>query len=314
MEWFVQLHKKIMDWEWYTDIPTKVLFFHILLKCNYKEARWKGKIVKPWDFITSIEHLTIETGLSRQQVRTAIEKLKKTWEITHYSTNEYTTLTLNNWEAYNTPDNKRTTNEQQTNNKRITTTNKNNKENKEKKEIYISDFSNNFQEIYESWLIDRKQRKKPVTEKAKELQLNRCREWGEEKSITIIKKAIEKSWQWLEDYDNKDDTKKTPSLADSTKKSIEREKQANEDKKKEIDIANRKKREDEIILEWLATLDNSRKTNIEQEILQSPLITWIKRPDDKDAPPEVERKNNMIRRAERDARIYVARKYYFESH
>ena len=90
--------------------------------------------MKPWDFITSIEHLTIETGLSRQQVRTAIEKLKKTWEVTHYSTNEYTTLTLNNWEAYNTPDNKRTTNEQQTNNKRITTTNKNNKEYKENKE------------------------------------------------------------------------------------------------------------------------------------------------------------------------------------
>ena len=90
--------------------------------------------MKPWDFITSIEHLTIETGLSRQQVRTAIEKLKKTWEVTHYSTNEYTTLTLNNWEAYNTPDNKRITNEQQTNNKRITTTNKNNKEYKENKE------------------------------------------------------------------------------------------------------------------------------------------------------------------------------------
>ena len=116
MEWFIQLQKKICDWEWYTDLPTKVLFFHILLKCNYKEANWRWRIVKPWDFITSIEHLTIETGLSRQQVRTAIEKLKRTWEITHYSTNEYTTLTLNNWEAYNTPDNKRTTNEQQTNN------------------------------------------------------------------------------------------------------------------------------------------------------------------------------------------------------
>lgn len=134
MEWFVQLHKKICDWEWYTDIPTKTLFLHILLKCNFKEAKWKGKIVKPWDFITSIEHLSLETWLTRQQVRTAIQKLKMTWEITHYSTNEYTTLTLNNWESYNTQDNKRITNEQQTNNKRITTTNKEYKEKKEYKE------------------------------------------------------------------------------------------------------------------------------------------------------------------------------------
>lgn len=139
MEWFVQLHKKICDWEWYTDIPTKTLFLHVLLKCNYKEAKWKGKIVKPWEFITSIEHLSLETWLSRQQVRTAIQKLKSTWEITHYSTNEYTTLALNNWESYNTPDNKRITNEQQTNNKRITTTNKNNKDYKEKKEKEVWD-------------------------------------------------------------------------------------------------------------------------------------------------------------------------------
>lgn len=134
MEWFVQLHKKICDWEWYTDIPTCKLFFHILLKCNYKEAKWKWKVIKPWEFITSLEHLSLETGLTRQQVRTAINKLKSTWEITHYSTNEYTTLALNNWESYNTRDNIQITNEQQTNNKRITTTNKNNKEYKENKE------------------------------------------------------------------------------------------------------------------------------------------------------------------------------------
>jgi hypothetical protein len=58
--------------------------------------------------------------------------------VSHQSTNDYTILGLNNWETYNTPDNKRTTNEQQTNNKRITTTNKENKENKEYKENNIS--------------------------------------------------------------------------------------------------------------------------------------------------------------------------------
>lgn len=150
MEWFIQLHKKICDWEWYTDVPTCKLFFHILLKCNYKEAKWKGKIIKPWEFITSIEHLSLETWLSRQQVRTGIQKLKSTWEITHYSTNEYTTLALNNWGSYNTRDNTWITNEQQTNNKRITTTNKNNKEYKENKETDIS------KDIWEQALVVQK--------------------------------------------------------------------------------------------------------------------------------------------------------------
>lgn len=131
MDWFIQLHKKICEWEWYTDIPTKTLFLHILLKCNYKEAKWRWKIIKPWQFITSSEHLAMETWLTRQQVRTALKKLESTWEITYQATNDYTILGLNNWATYNQPDNQRITNDQPTNNQRITTTNKEYKDNKE---------------------------------------------------------------------------------------------------------------------------------------------------------------------------------------
>ena len=183
MEWFIQLHKKICDWEWYTHIPTKVLFFHILLKCNFKEAKWRGKVVKPWEFITSIEHLSLETWLSRQQIRTAIQKLKETWEITHYSTNEYTTLALNNWESYNTPDNKRITNEQQTDNKRTTTTNKNNKEYKENKE-YNTD---TLPTVIEQALISSK----------KDLVDNRNS--GTQRIIDMVKNQVEQEWYL---YDN----------------------------------------------------------------------------------------------------------------
>jgi hypothetical protein len=46
-------------------------------------------------------------------------------------------LGLNNWATYNQPDNQRITNEQPTNNQRITTTNKEYKEKKEYKENNI---------------------------------------------------------------------------------------------------------------------------------------------------------------------------------
>lgn len=135
MEWFVQLHKKICEWEWYTDIPTCKLFFHILLKCNYKEAKWRGIEVKPGDFITSFDHLAKETWLSIRQVRTALEHLETTWEVTKQSTSQYTILTLTNWGTYNIRDDKPSTNGWQTNDKPSTITNKYNKEKKEKKEI-----------------------------------------------------------------------------------------------------------------------------------------------------------------------------------
>lgn len=137
MEWFVQLHKKIKEWEWYTDVPTCKLFFHILLSVNYKEAQWRWNKILPGQFITSIDHLSNDSWLSKQQVRTSLDKLISTKEVSKQATNNYTILTLNNWDIYNTPDNKQITNEQQTDNKRITTTNKYNKENKEYKENNI---------------------------------------------------------------------------------------------------------------------------------------------------------------------------------
>lgn len=137
MEWFVQLHKKICEWEWYTDIPTCKLFFHILLKCNYKEAKWRGIEVKPGDFITSFDHLAKETWLSVRQVRTALEHLETTWEVTKQSTSQYTILTLTNWGTYNIRDDKQSTNGWQTDDKQSTTTNKYNKEKKEKKEYNL---------------------------------------------------------------------------------------------------------------------------------------------------------------------------------
>ena len=134
MEWFVQIHKKIKEWGWYTDMATCKLFFHILLSANYKKVNWRWHKIQPWQFITSLDHLAIESWLSTQQVRTALDKLISTNEITKQSTSLYTILTLNNWETYNTPDNKPITNEQQTNNKPITTTNNNYTEYKENKE------------------------------------------------------------------------------------------------------------------------------------------------------------------------------------
>ena len=115
METYFKLYTRFLNWEWYTDIPVKTLFLHCLLKANYKEKTCFGEKIGRGQFVTSIAHLASETGLTVQQVRTAIEKLKKTKNITSSSTSRNTVITVLNWDKYHT--------EQQTNNKRITTTN-----------------------------------------------------------------------------------------------------------------------------------------------------------------------------------------------
>lgn len=136
MSGFIQLHRKITEWEWYQNTNTKSLFLHCLFKANWKDKKWQGETIKRGSFITSLEHLSIETGLTIRQVRTALDKLIMTNELTKLSTNNYTIISITNYNTYqqnDTQDDKQMTNERQTNDKQMTTTNKDNKDNKDNK-------------------------------------------------------------------------------------------------------------------------------------------------------------------------------------
>lgn len=123
--YYLKLYYKLLEWEWYTDANVMRLFIHCLLKANRFNKKWHGTDIKAGSFITSYENLAFETGLSVQQIRTAINKLTSTGEITYKSTSRYSMIIVNNWIEYqadNTQNNKQITNKQQTNNKQITTT------------------------------------------------------------------------------------------------------------------------------------------------------------------------------------------------
>lgn len=135
---FIKLHRKMLEWEWYSDNNTKILFLHCLLKASYKDKEWHGRTIKRGSFVTSIRHLSDEIGLTIQQTRTALERLTSTHEITRKSTAKYSIITIVSYADYqdvDTQTNKQITHKQhrkqQSNNKQITTT-------KEKKEVYVS--------------------------------------------------------------------------------------------------------------------------------------------------------------------------------
>ena len=130
MEWFIKLHRKILEWEWYSDANTFRLFIHILLNANFKDKKWKWILIKRWQFITSRKKLSIDLWLTEQQIRTCISKLISTSEITNETTNTFTLISLMNYDLYQWEITNQITNEQPTDNQRITTT----KEWKERKE------------------------------------------------------------------------------------------------------------------------------------------------------------------------------------
>ena len=134
---FVKIHRSLLNWEWYSDLNTRVLFLHILLKANHKPQKWQGITIEKGQFVTSIGHLAQESGLSVRNVRTSLEHLKSTNELTSQTTSRYSIITINNWDKWQRTDkvtDKRLTSDRQTTDKRPTT-NKNDKNEKNDKNI-----------------------------------------------------------------------------------------------------------------------------------------------------------------------------------
>ena len=139
---YIRLFRKFTKWEWYDDANTMRVFLHCLLSANYSPKRWRGILIRRGSFLTSYPKLAQELKLSKMQIRTALNKLQLTHEITLKTTSQYSIITVKNWDDYqknNTQDNTGITDEQHTGNTRVTPTNKDNKENKENKVVVVED-------------------------------------------------------------------------------------------------------------------------------------------------------------------------------
>lgn len=137
---WVKLHRQFKDWEWYNKSEMVHLFIHCLIKANFKDGSFQGIECKKGSFITSLKHLSDETNISIQTIRTCLKKLQLTKEIDVKSTNKLTQITICNYDSYqqeNEDTNKQLTNNQQTTNKQLTTNKKNKEELRRKEEENI---------------------------------------------------------------------------------------------------------------------------------------------------------------------------------
>jgi hypothetical protein len=140
---YVKLYRKFLNWGWFTDIPTCHLFIYLLIRAQYNEKEFRGVKVSAGELTTSLQIMSDESGLSLRQVRTALDKLEKTGELTRTSTNKFTHIKIVKWADYQGCNSccdkqvdKQMTNERQTNDKQMTTIKESNKErNKERKNI-----------------------------------------------------------------------------------------------------------------------------------------------------------------------------------
>lgn len=120
---WIKLSREILDWEWYSEPNTFRVFVDLLLNAQYKDSRYRGNEIKRGQLITSVDAICKRTGLSIQNVRTALANLEETGEINKQTNKRVTLITICKYDTYqgeseegNKQTNKRVTNNQQTSN------------------------------------------------------------------------------------------------------------------------------------------------------------------------------------------------------
>ena len=103
-EGFIKISRKMLSWGWFKDANTAHLFIYCLMRANYKDTEWRGVKLKRGSFITSLKNLSDETGLTQRQVRTALEHLISTNEVTKYASAKNTVVIVNNYDKYQSSD------------------------------------------------------------------------------------------------------------------------------------------------------------------------------------------------------------------
>lgn len=192
----------------------KVILITLLGMANHegREWEWQGKQFKaePGEFVTSANSIMTKAGIgiSRQNVRTALTKFKKYDFLTYESTKTGMFVKIVNWGLYqgeknptNQPVNQPLTKRSPTPNQPLTT-NKNDKNVKnDKKYIYISEFTED-KTLIETIIDFMKMRdkiKKPMTDRALKIMLNKLNTFSNdtEIQIKILEKSIENCWQGI---------------------------------------------------------------------------------------------------------------------
>ena len=97
---FIKLDRNIQSWRWYANGNTFRVFIHLLLNANAFPRGWQGITIERGQFPTSYAKVGLALNLSVQEVRTAIDHLKKTGEITISRHRDFQVITVTNYSLY----------------------------------------------------------------------------------------------------------------------------------------------------------------------------------------------------------------------
>ena len=135
---YIELHREIIDWEWFNDVYVLKLFIFLILEANHKEGKYMGIQIPRGSLLTSVAKISQKSGLSVTSVKNSLKKLLSTGEITEtIKPNKYRIITINNYDKFQGVGSQKTNSK--TNSKANRKTNSKTTNNKVKKNVSLTE-------------------------------------------------------------------------------------------------------------------------------------------------------------------------------
>lgn len=135
LQGWVCVHRQLLDNPIFKNDKLFRVFMYCLLKASHSEhEQLVGDHIVPvksGEFVTGRKSISSGTGLTEQNVRTALSKLEKLSILTSKATNKYSIISIVNWDKYQ-QSNQQVTSKQPASNQQVTTNNNGNNGNNEK--------------------------------------------------------------------------------------------------------------------------------------------------------------------------------------
>ena len=78
---WIKLPRNFVNWSWYHDANMVQLYLYLLLNANIYDVKYNDITIKRGECLVSLNHLSKETGISLQKLRTGLTRLQRTKEI-----------------------------------------------------------------------------------------------------------------------------------------------------------------------------------------------------------------------------------------
>lgn len=97
---FVKLDRNLLKWRWFQHPKTLVVWLWLIMKANVEDHDFEKETIHRGEVATSRKRISADTGLTEREVRTALDHLKSTGEVSVRIRPKYQVISIPEYGKY----------------------------------------------------------------------------------------------------------------------------------------------------------------------------------------------------------------------